>query len=277
MKISVAQNHNTSNMAANKTGVERLVEQASGEGAQLIVLPEMSVLEFFPRKPHCYDFFNLAEPIPGPTMEWAQDLARRHGIHIVYNHYELSAEHLFFDTSVVIDRTGRFVGRQRMMHIAEEPGYNERFYYTPGIDEYRVFDLEGWRFGIAICYDRHFPEVFRSFLLQGAEFVLVPTAVAASEPFAEVYELEMKAAAVTHGVYIALANRAGDEPPLEFLGRSMVIDPTGNIIAQLDGRPGAIGSATLDKKAVTFARIRFPFLRDRRPDTYHRLSLPCSS
>lgn len=159
-----------------------------------------------------------------------------------------------------------------MMHLAEEPGCNEKFYYTPGWDTYRVFELEGWRFGIAICYDRHFPEVFRSFTLQGAELVLVPTAVAASEPVAEVYELEMKAAAVTHGVYVALANRAGVEEPLDFLGQSMVLDPTGQTVCALDAEPNRVALAELNKAAVFRARMLFPFLRDRRPETYKLLT-----
>lgn len=268
MKITVAQMQGTPDTADNKARAERLVQDAAGQDGQLVVFPEMSILEFFPRHPHRYDFFDLAEPIPGPTSEWFADLARRYQIHIVYNHYERSPESMCFDTSVVVDRAGSLVGCQRMMHLAEEPGYNEKFYYTPGWDRYRVFDLEGWRFGIAICYDRHFPEVFRSFILQGAQLVLVPTAVSASEPFADVYELEMRAAAVTHGVYIAMANRAGTEEPLTFLGQSMVIDPLGQTIAVLDGGPDQVAVAELSHDLVTKARYLYPFLRDRRPETY---------
>ncbi len=268
MKLTVAQTHGTPDTDANRTQVASLVEKASRAGSQLVVFPEMSILEFFPRLPHRYEYFDLGEPIPGPTSDFFAGLARGRDIHIVYNHYERSREHLFFDTSVVVDRTGNIVGRQRMMHVAEEPGYNEKFYYAPGWDRYHVFELEGWRFGIAICYDRHFPEVFRSFILQGAELVLVPTAVAASEPFAEVYELEMKAAAVTHGVYIAMANRAGVEEPLTFLGRSMVIDPQGRVVARLEEDPNEVLTVEVTKKAVTEARTLFPFLRDRRPETY---------
>jgi len=273
MKISVAQIYGTSDVKANQADAARLVESAAQEGAELVVLPEMSILEFFPRLPHRYDYFDLAEPIPGPTFDWFSALAHLHGVHIVYNHYERSPEHLHFDTSVVVDRDGLLIGKQRMMHIAEEPGYNEKFYYTPGWDSYRVFELDGWRFGIAICYDRHFPEVFRSFILQGAELVLVPTAVAASEPFAEVYELEMRAAAVTHGVYIAMANRAGSEPPLEFLGRSMIIDPLSRISGACDDNPSQVCTVEIAKETVTKARVLFPFLRDRRPETYERVSV----
>lgn len=268
MNIAVAQPHCTSDIDANKRHVQDLVAQAAKAGADLVVFPEMSILEFFPRLPHRYEFFDLGEPIPGPTFDWFAGLARDHDIAIVYNHYEKSPEHLFFDCSVVIDRRGEFVGRQRMMHLAEEPGYNEKFYYAPGQDLYNVFALDGWCFGVAICYDRHFPEVFRSFILQGAELVLVPTAVAASEPFADVYELEMKAAAVTHGVYIAMANRAGTEDPLTFLGNSMIIDPQGRVVDTLDDKPNQVLVSELGKDAVTKARIFYPFLRDRRPETY---------
>ncbi len=277
MKIAVAQTHGTPDVDANRKHVEGLIEQAASDGADLVVPPEMSLLEFFPRLPHRYEFFEHGEPIPGPTTEWACGLAKRCNIHIVFNLYEKSREHLFFDASVVIDRNGTYIGRQRMMHLAEEPGYNEKFYYTPGWDTYHVFELEGWRFGVAICYDRHFPEVFRSFILQGAELVLVPTAVAASEPFAEVYELEMKAAALTHGVYIAMANRAGREDPLDFIGRSMIIDPQGQLVDSLDESPGKVLTREISKEAVTKARTLFPFLRDRRPETYGGIDQPHGS
>lgn len=268
MKIACGQVHGTADIDANKKTVQSLVERAVAGGADLILFPEMSLLEFFPRIPHKYEYFDLGEPIPGPTSEWFSALARKNNIHIVYNHYEKSREHLFYDCSVVIDRSGAMVGKQRMMHLAEEPGYNEKFYYAPGQDTYHVFELDGWRFGIAICYDRHFPEVFRSFILQGAEVVLVPTAVASSEPFAEIYEFEMKAAAVTHGVYIALANRSGEEEPLSFMGKSMVIDPLGHVVGELDDKVNQVLTCKIDKDTVTKARMLFPFLRDRRPETY---------
>ena len=274
MRIAVGQTHGSADVDANRENVARMIVEARSEGAELVVFPEMSVLEFFPRLPHRYESFELAEPIPGPTSKWFAEQARQHGIAIVYNHYERSSEHLCYDTSVVVDSTGAIIGRQRMMHLAEEPGYNEKFYYAPGADRYNVFDLNGWRFGIAICYDRHFPEVFRSYILQGAELVLVPTAVAGAEPFAAVYELEMRAAAMTHGVYIAMANRAGKEEPLEFTGRSMVIDPMGHVVKALDERPDQVLTVGLEKTVVTKARMMFPFLRDRRPETYGAVSDP---
>jgi N-carbamoylputrescine amidase len=268
MRIALAQVHNSPDVSANRANAERLIAQAAKAGAELILFPEMSILEFFPRVPHRYEYFDLAEPAGGPSMEWFAAQARHHGLGLVYNHYELSPEHLCYDTSFVVDRQGKCLGSQRMMHLAEEPGYNEKFYYAPGAGGYNVFEIGGWRFGIAICYDRHFPEVFRALILQGAELVLVPTAVAAAEPFAEVYELEMRAAAVTHGVYIAVANRAGLEDPLSFLGRSMIVDPLGGIVDSLGPDPNRVLVADLEKRTITKARQLFPFLRDRRPETY---------
>lgn len=273
MKIAVAQIAATKDLESNRLKAVKLVAEAAAGDADLVVFPEMSVLEFFPKKPHRYECYDLAEPIPGPATDWWRQIAREHRIAVVYNHYELSREHLYFDTSVVIDRRGNYIGRQRMMHLAEEPGYNEKFYYTPGWDRYHVFQLEGWRFGIAICYDRHFPEVFRSFILQGAELVLIPTAVSSGEPFSATYDLEMRAAAVTHGVYIAMANRVGEEPPLSFFGRSMVISPYGEIVRQLADEHDKMASVAIDKTIVTKARSHFPFLRDRRPETYAAVSM----
>ncbi len=272
MNICIAQTHMTTDLDANHQAVSSLIRQAAEAGADVVLFPEMSVTEFFPRHPHRYEFFDLAEPMPGPTTDRFAALAKKHHIAVVYNHYERSDEHLFFDACAVIDADGRFVGRQRMMHIAEEPGYNEKFYYTPGWDRYHVFELGGWKFGIAICYDRHFPEVFRSFVLQGAEFVLIPTAVAGSDIYAGTYELEMRAAAVTHGVYIAMANRAGREDPMTFMGQSMIINPQGEVVAALDEKPDQILTHELSKTVVTKTRTLFPFLRDRRPETYELLT-----
>jgi len=268
MRIAVGQVQNTSETPKNKAGVADVIARAADAGADIVVLPEMSILEFFPRISHNYDFFNLAEPLPGPTLEWFQSLAQRHNVNIVYNHYERSPESLRFDTSVIVSKRGAFVGSQRMMHISEEPGYNEKFYYTPGWDTYKVFELEGWRFGLATCYDRHFPEVFRAHILQGAQAVLIPTAVAADEPFAQVFELEARAAALTHGVYIAMANRVGAEPPLNMIGGSMIVDPMGDVAASLGDQRNAFALAALSKDTLDRARALFPFLRDRRPETY---------
>lgn len=268
MRIALGQIHGTENVDTNRATVTRMAYEAAKSGATLFVLPEMSVLDFFPRIPHRYEYFDRAESIPGPTTEWFQDLARDTRMWIVFNHYERSPAGLYYDTSVVIDDRGDIEGRQRMMHLAEEPGYNEKFYYTPGNDRYNVFKMGEWCFGIAICYDRHFPEVFRAFVLQGAHLVLVPTAVSHSEPFAETYELEMRAAAVTHGVYIAMANRVGPEPPLNFIGRSMVVDPFGRVSKTLGEEENAVLVVDLDIDTVRRARIMYPFLRDRRPETY---------
>ncbi len=272
MRIALGQIQATDNIEQNKQTVTRMAHEAADAGARLFVLPEMSILDFFPRKPHHYAFFERGEPIPGPTTSWFQELAQQTGLRIVFNHYERSRSGLYYDTSVVIGEDGRYLGRQRMMHLAEEPGYNEKFYYTPGNDTYHVFDLGDWRFGIAICYDRHFPEVFRMFVLQGAHLVLVPTAVSRSEPFAETYELEMRAAAVTHGVYIAMVNRTGSEPPLDFFGQSMVIDPFGRVVMRLGEEGNAVLIAELDMAQVRKARVMYPFLRDRRPETYTRIT-----
>ena len=137
------------------------------------------------------------------------------------------------------------------MHIPQvAPGFWEKFYFRPGNLGYPVFDTRVGKVGVYICYDRHFPEVFRSFIMQGATMVLVPTAVAASEPFAEVYELEMRAAAVTHGVYIGMANRAGTEGALNFLGQSMVIDPQGQLVTELDTEQDRVGGLEAAKKFV---------------------------
>lgn len=271
VRIALAQVSAKEDVEENILKGLRLMEEAKERGASLICFPELSFLPFFPRVRADRRFFSLAEPIQGPTVERFRREAKELGIAAVVNIYERASPGEYYDTSVVMDTDGRLLGISRMMHIAELPDYNEKFYYWEGNTGFPVFDLGFAKVGIAICYDRHFPEHMRALTLGGAELILVPTAT--STPIlGEIWELEMRAAAVANQVFVAVANRVGREGEMEFFGRSFVVDPLGEVISRAEGEREELLVAELDLGAIERARQLLPFLRDRRPEVYGVLS-----
>jgi N-carbamoylputrescine amidase len=261
----------------------RMMADAAEAGAQLIVFPEMSVDPFFPQYRAEKRFFDWGVPVPGSLTDRFQEEAARLRLATVINLFERAAPGRYFDCSPVFDTEGRYLGKQRMTHILEGPGYNERYYYWEGDSGYPVFDLGpvrieptrtgSVRVGVAICYDRHFPEAMRALALGGAEVIVVPTATARLETqFRAVWEVEMQAAAIANGVFVAMANRAGVDDTLAFFGRSFAVDPYGRVLARAPEDDVALLLADLDLDLVEEARRDMPFLRDRRPETYGRLA-----
>lgn len=271
ISIALGQLTATEDHGANREKALRLMADAREQGAAGICFPEMSCLPFFPRHSARYEYYTWAEPVPGPTTRTFSGRARDLGLVTLINLYEEDRPGEYYDTTAVLDQDGSFIGKQHMMHIAEEPGYNEKFYYKPGKTGYPVFQTSVGPIGVAICYDRHFPEQIRILAEKGAQILFVPTAVSRGEAFEAVYSLEMQAAAVANGVYIAVANRVGSEPPLEFFGQSFIVDPFGQVIAELGAEEDALLIAEVDVDRIREARQHFPFLRDRRPETYGEL------
>jgi N-carbamoylputrescine amidase len=251
----------------------RMMADAAGAGAQLVVFPEMSVDPFFPQYRAQKRYFDWGVPVPGPLTDRFQTQAADLGIATVINLYERAGPGRYFDCSPVFDMGGNYVGKQRMTHILEGPGYNERYYYWPGDSGYPVFDVGPVRIGVAICYDRHFPEVMRAMALGGAELIVVPTATASLEAeYRAVWEIEMQAAAVANGLFVAVANRAGVDDTLCFFGRSLAADPYGRVVARAPEEEVSLLVVDLDLDLVEEARRDMPFLRDRRPETYGPLA-----
>jgi N-carbamoylputrescine amidase len=247
----------------------RVMADAAHAEADLIVFPEMSVDPFFPQYRADKRFFDWATPVPGPLTEPFQAQAADLGLATVLNLYEKAGPGRTYDCSPVFDQQGAYLGKQRMTHILEGPGYNERYYYWEGDSGYPVFDVGPARIGVAICYDRHFPEAIRALALGGAEVIVVPTATASLEAeFKAVWEIEMQAAAIANGVFVAVANRAGVDDTLRFFGGSFAVDPYGRVLARAPEDDVALLLVDLDLSLVEEARRDMPFLRDRRPDTY---------
>ena len=270
-KIAVSQFKALKNRDENIKKAEIFIKEAKSKNADLIVFPEMSFDIFFPKFRADRKYFDIAEPIPGPMVENFKEIAGNIGISVVFNMFEEVKHGEYYDCSPVIDKKGEYLGKSRMMHIAELPNYNEKYYYWEGDSDYPVFDMGGFRIGIAICYDRHFPEHMRILTLKGADLILVPTATSLTE-LKNIWETEMQAASVGNQVYIAVSNRVGREEDLRFFGKSFVTNPFGDVIAMASEDKEEVLIFDLDIDLIKEARQILPFLRDRRPETYQYLS-----
>lgn len=271
VRLALAQVAATPDRDANRRQGLELLAQAAAHGAQLICFPEMAFEPFFPQYRADPRYFDWAESVPGPTVERFQQAARERGIVVVLNLFERVAPGEYYDASPVIDADGELRGLSRMVHIAEAPYYNEKFYYRPGNLGFPIFRTASGVLGVAICYDRHYPEQMRALTIQGANIILVPLAAVAADLW-EIFEVEMRATSYQSQVYIAVVNRVGPEGEMTFLGRSFVTDPWGNVIARAaDGAPDLL-LVDLDLDTIEQARRQTPHLRDRRPDQYRMIS-----
>ncbi len=270
MKIALIQQHATHDIEDNrKRGIEAL-ERAAKEGAMLIAFPELAFLPFLPQEPAAADAADLAEPIPGPTTELFSRKAKELGVVVVLNLFELDGEKTY-DTSPIIDSSGEMVGKTRMIHVIEAPCFHETGYYAPGDLGVGVFDTSVGRIGIAICYDRHFPEYMRALALKGAELVVVPQAGAVDEWPAGLFEAELQVAAFHNGYFTALANRVGKEECMTFAGESFVTAPDGRVLARAPKGEDHILYCDIDLEEVGSSHARRHFIPDRRPETYNDL------
>lgn len=267
MRVACAQFQHAGDRETSLRKAVDWMRQAADLGADLIVFPELALDFFFPQVRADAGHFDRAEPIPGPTTERFQAAAAEHGLVTIANVFERAAPGRYYDASPVIDADGSLLGVARMLHIAEEPGYNEKFYYWPGDTGWPVFETRVGRVGVAICYDRHFPESFRNLALRGAEIVAVPTATSLSEQaFKDVWELEIQAASVANQIFVAVANRCGTDGDLHFFGESFVTGPTGRVLARARPDEEEILLAEFDLADIEEARRHLPFLRDFRYD-----------
>ncbi len=241
--------------------------EAADAGADLVVFPELAFTPFYPQHPAGPDALDLAEPIPGPTTEAFQEAAARHGVVTVINLYE-RAGGTAYDTSPVIDADGALLGKTRMMHITDYDGFHEQGYYAEGDTGAPVYDTAAGRIGVAICYDRHFPEYLRALALGGADLVVVPQAGIVGEWPDGLFEAELRVGAFQNGFFMALANRVGKEERLEFAGGSFVADPFGQLVKQAPTGEEAVLHAEIGLGRCAEAPARKLFLKHRRPDEY---------
>jgi len=279
LKVGFLQQHNTASVRQN---IERLADGIASlarRGAELIVLQELHNSLYFCQVEDV-DTFNLAEPIPGPSTEIYGELAKRYGVVIVCSLFERRAAGLYHNTAVVIERDGTIAGKYRKMHIPDDPGYYEKFYFTPGDLGFHPIDTSLGRLGVMVCWDQWYPEAARLMALQGAEILIYPTAIGyAQEDSAEeqqrqrrAWQTVMRGHAVANGLPVVAVNRVGEEDAINFWGTSFVCGPQGEIYyeASEDEEESIIVEMDLDRAEQV--RRWWPFLRDRRIEEYGELT-----
>lgn len=267
MKIALVQQAATTDVDANRRRGLESVRRAAGEGAALVAFPELAFTPFYPQTPPAADVRLLAETVPGPTVEAFQSLADELGVVIVLNVFERDGDRTY-DCSPVIDADGILLGRTRMVHITEYACCHEQQYYAPSNLGAPVFQTRVGAVGVAICYDRHFPEYMRALGLGGADLVVVPQAGWLDEWPDGFFEAEMQTAAFQNGYFIALCNRVGAEPKLTFAGESFVCGPEGAVRARAPKCEEAILYADIDLGDAMRSHARQVLMKDRRPDLY---------
>ncbi len=272
MKIALIQQHATKDSTENVERGIKAFQAAAEAGAELIAYAELGLLYFLPQNPATSESAAKAEKVPGPVIEKFQKLAAHYGVVTVLNVFEKAGDKTF-DSSPVIDGDGKLLGVTRMAHVMDGLGFYEKGYYTPGDNKRFVYDTKIGKLGIAICYDRHFPEYMRNLALQGAEIVIVPQAGALGEWTEGLFEAELQVAAFQNGYFAALVNRVGKEDTLHFAGGSFIVDPDGRLLAQAPQEEDFILYAEVDLKKVSDCAAKKYFLNDRRPDYYKKFSL----
>lgn len=262
MRITLIQMN--SRTAARDENVEHacaLVEQASREKSDLVVLPEFFNNEYFPQY-RDLRYMEYAEGDDGYTQTQMKEAARRHGLWIVSTIFEMARPGLYYDTAMLISPEGRIAGKYRKVHPAALLSV-EKIYFRGG-SSFPVFRLGEWTLGFSTCYDNLFPESCRCLALNGAELIIAPYATPIDDP----WENFLTTRALENGVFLAACNHVGQEGEWRMSGKSMIIDPCGKIMAQASGTEEQIISAEIAREAVVRARQRFPLFRDRRPDAY---------
>jgi N-carbamoylputrescine amidase len=270
MKIALIQQHAGSDRQENRSRGLAAVREAAQNGAQVVCFAELAFDLFYPQIPATPESLAKAEPVPGPTTDAFSALAAELGVVIVLNIFERVGDDpgLTFDSSPVIDADGTILGITRMVHITEYEYFHEQGYYAPGDRGVPVFDTRFGRIGVAICYDRHYPEYMRALAVAGAEVVVIPQAGATGEWPEGLYEAEMQVAAFQNGYFTALCNRVGKEQHLDFAGESFVCGPDGRVLARAGTGTDEILYCEVDLAECEKSHARRLFLRDRRPELY---------
>ena len=265
--IGLVQQHATVDKAENVARGLRAFETAARAGAAVVCFAELAFEPFYPQHPAGPGSRGQAEPVPGPTTDAFAAKAREFGVVAVLNLFERDGDRTF-DCSPVIDADGTLAGRTRMVHITEYACFHEQGYYTPGDTGAPVFRTRAGAIGVAICYDRHYPEYMRALALGGADLVVVPQAGSVGEWPEGLYEAEMQVAAFQNGYFTALCNRVGREEKLTFGGESFVCGPDGRVIARAPAGADAILYADIDFAENATSHARELFLQHRRPELY---------
>jgi len=267
MKIALVQQKAAFDRRLNRNHGLRAVEQAAEKGAKIITFAELAFDRFYPQVIATPELLSMAEPVTGGTVSEFQELAKKLEVVIVLNIFERDGDKTY-DTSPIIDSTGELLGTTRMVHITDYTYFYEQGYYGQGEQGAKVYETAYGNIGIAICYDRHYPEYMRALALNGAKVVIIPQAGAEGEWPDGLYEAEMRVTAFQNGYFTALCNRVGKEEKLTFAGESFVCNPKGEVISRAGKQTEEILIADINLEEVKSSDARRLFLRDRRPELY---------
>jgi N-carbamoylputrescine amidase len=268
MRIALIQQHAGPDRADNLARALEAMGSARAQGADLCAFAELAIDRFFPAERGCSWAPDVAESIPGPTSDAISARARELGMVTVFNQYERVADDRTFDSSPVFDADGSLLGVTRMVHITDYARFHEKEYYAPGDAGAPVYATAVGRIGVAICYDRHYPEYMRALGVAGAQLVVVPQAGTVGEWPEGMYEAEVRTAAFQNGYFAALCNRVGREGELTFAGESFVTDPEGRMVCRVPAGSDDIIVADIDLSECETSTARKLFWRDRRPELY---------
>jgi len=272
--IALPQYSCTENLSENLDKAEHMIEKSAKNGANLIALQELFHTTYFCREINP-DYFQWAESIPGPVTNRFCSLAKSLNIVLLLPLFERKAPGVYFNTMVVIESDGSIVGIYRKMHIPDDPGFYEKYYFTPGDLGFKVFNTSVGNIGTLICWDQWFPEAARLTAMKGADILIYPTAIGTlpeetdieKAQFLEAWKTIQRSHAIANGCYVASVNRVGTEEGTRFWGHSFVCAPFGEMINEADEEEGII-VADLDFKSIENHRQTWPFFRDRRVDEY---------
>jgi N-carbamoylputrescine amidase len=255
--------------------------EAAAKGAQIVCLQELFTSLYFCDEEN-YDNFSLAETIPGPSTDSLGALAKELGVVIIASLFEKRAQGLYHNTTAVLDADGSYLGKYRKMHIPDDPAYYEKFYFTPGDLGYKIFKTKFATLGVLICWDQWYPEAARITALMGAEILVYPTAIGWATSQNEAINTEQynawqtiqRSHSVANGVHVVSVNRVGFEQDgaMKFWGGSFVSNPFGSILYQASHDEEEVHVQAIDLKKTDEYRTHWPFLRDRRIDSYQPIT-----
>jgi N-carbamoylputrescine amidase len=283
--VGIVQMRCSEDSAENLERALKMTTDAIGRGAEVVCLPELFRSRYFCQTEDSR-FFELAEPVPGPATEAFARLAADTGAVLLVSLFEQRAPGLYHNTAAVLDGERGYIGKYRKMHIPDDPGYYEKFYFTPGDLGFRSFATRKASLGTLICWDQWYPEAARLTALRGAEVLFYPTAIGwhpeEKAEFGErqhaAWEIMQRSHAVANGCFVAAVNRTGFEPHptgsggIEFWGQSFIAAPDGRVVCRAPAGEECVLVEKLDLGEIAMARHGWPFLRDRRVDAYGELT-----
>ncbi|MFT5885594.1 MAG: N-carbamoylputrescine amidase [Arcticibacterium sp.] len=278
MKVNVGlvQMSCVSDVEANIQKALLKTREAAQKGANIVCLQELFTSLYFcdVEDP---ENFNLAEAIPGPTTERFKELAKELGIVIIASLFEKRAKGLYHNTTAVIDADGSYLGKYRKMHIPDDPGYYEKYYFTPGDLGYKVWETKFGKIGVLICWDQWYPEAARITSLMGAEILFYPTAIGwdtaeesevINKEQYEAWQIIQRSHAIANGVHVVSVNRVGREAGQRFWGGSFVANPHGRLLYEGSHDNEEVHIQEIDSEITEYYRTTWPYFRDRRIDSY---------